>query len=167
MRTAEHMEHRNLERKWRPSLVLGPHLTEGRLKYERRSALCCLRVWTRARPTRSARAVSNTIIATTLRLSERIQCLCIVKSRDSCERSYSRRFAVVSVARDSSPSPAGQGVRRAAIVVMPVVSSRTTASVSLAQCPTLGGLSSRVPETGSRLVRPTSRSPRRSSDSLT
>lgn len=37
MRTAEHMEHRNLERKWRPSLVLGPHLTEGRLNDERKS----------------------------------------------------------------------------------------------------------------------------------
>ena len=39
MRTAEHMEHRNLERKWRPSLVLGPHLTEGRLNDERKSCL--------------------------------------------------------------------------------------------------------------------------------
>jgi hypothetical protein len=36
MRTAEHMEHRNLERKWRPSFALGPHLTEGRSNDERR-----------------------------------------------------------------------------------------------------------------------------------
>lgn len=36
MRTAEHMEHRNLERKWRPSFALGPHLTEGRSIDERR-----------------------------------------------------------------------------------------------------------------------------------
>ena len=35
MRTAEHMEHRNLERKWRPSFSLGPHLTEGRSNDER------------------------------------------------------------------------------------------------------------------------------------
>jgi len=44
MRTAEHMEHRNLERKWRPSLVLGPHLTEGRLNDERKSCCVCVRV---------------------------------------------------------------------------------------------------------------------------
>jgi hypothetical protein len=30
------MEHRNLERKWRPSFALGPHLTEGRSNDERR-----------------------------------------------------------------------------------------------------------------------------------
>ena len=42
MRTAEHMEHRNLERKWRPSLVLGPHLTEGRLNDERKSCCVCV-----------------------------------------------------------------------------------------------------------------------------
>ena len=47
MRTAEHMEHRNLERKWRPSFALGPHLTEGRSNDERRRLLtvrfesCC------------------------------------------------------------------------------------------------------------------------------
>ena len=44
MRTAEHMEHRNLERKWRPSLVLGPHLTEGRLNDERKSCCVCVYV---------------------------------------------------------------------------------------------------------------------------
>jgi len=45
MRTAEHMEHRNLERKWRPSFALGPHLTEGRSNDERTEiffSLSCL-----------------------------------------------------------------------------------------------------------------------------
>lgn len=40
MRTAEHMEHRNLERKWRPSFSLGPHLTEGRSNDERTEMFC-------------------------------------------------------------------------------------------------------------------------------
>lgn len=43
MRTAEHMEHRNLERKWRPSFALGPHLTEGRLIMNDKRCLSLLR----------------------------------------------------------------------------------------------------------------------------
>lgn len=47
MRTAEHMEHRNLERKWRPSFALGPHLTEGRSIDERRRLSWLERVYAR------------------------------------------------------------------------------------------------------------------------
>ena len=141
MRTAEHMEHRNLERKWRPSFVLGPHLTEGRLKYERRSCrrrrrivgwCAAIRVWTvrgriapcEQRPLGLKNSTTYCYDATYVSRFSRDGA---AEPLHSCERSYSRRSIAFSVARGSSTGPAGQGVRRAAIVVTPGVSTRTTA----------------------------------------